>query len=133
MSHMVSASTSSDRSKRWTDSAGRISAAARDDEYKSGGGGSDPSWLIGTQGRHRGSIHGDIWRGSAADLASRGSIAVYPTAGWWKTRQALQQYDRAVRYSLVVSIRAPEVDVDLYAEVANRIAVEVPMEIVTGP
>lgn len=112
---------------------GRISAAARDDEYKSGGGGSDPSWLIGTQGRHRGSIHGDIWRGSAADLASRGSIAVYPTAGWWKTRQALQQYDRAVRYSLVVSIRAPEVGVDLYAEVANRIAVEVPMEIETGP
>ena len=112
---------------------GRISAAARDDEYKSGGAGTDPSWLIGTQGRHRGSIHGDIWRGSAADLASRGSIAVYPTSGWWRTRQALQQYDRAVRYSLVVSIRAPEVDVDLYTEVANRIAVEVPMGIETGP
>lgn len=108
---------------------GRISAAARDEQYKTGAGGSDPSWLIGIQGRHRGSIHGDIWRGSGADLASRGSIAVYPTSGWWKTRQALQQYDRAVRYSLVVSIRAPAVDVDLYTEVANRIAVEVPVEI----
>lgn len=112
---------------------GRISAAARDDEYKRGGGGIDPSWLIGTQGRHRGSIHGDIWRGSAADLASRGSIAVYPTSGWWKTRRALRQYDRAVRYSLAVSIRAREVDVDLYTEVANRIAVEAPVEIETGP
>ncbi len=108
---------------------GRISAAARDDKYESGGGGGDPSWLIGTQGRHRGSIHGDIWRGSAADLASRGYIAVYPTSGWWKTRQTLKHYDRDVRYALVVSIRAPEVDVDLYTEVANRIDVGVPVEI----
>ncbi len=111
---------------------GRISAAARDDKYESGGGGGDPSWLIGTQGRHRGSIHGDIWRGSAADLASRGSIAVYPTSGWWKTRPTLRHYDRAVRYALVVSIRAPEVDVDLYTEVANRIDVGVPVEIETS-
>lgn len=108
---------------------GRMSAAARDDRYASGASGDDPAWLIGTQGRHRGSLHGDIWRGTAADLASRGAIAVYPTTGWWKTRKALGQYDRAVRYSLVVSIRAPEVDVDLYTEVANRIDVGVPVGI----
>ena len=108
---------------------GRISAAARDDQYVSGTSGGDSAWLIGTQNRHRGSLHGDIWRGSAAELASRGAIAVYPTSGWWKTRPALKHYDRAVRYSLVVSIRAPEVDVDLYAEVANQIAVGVPVEI----
>ena len=81
-------------------------------------GGGDPSWLIGGQGRHRGSLHGDIWRGTAADLANRGSIAVYPTAGWWKTRPALERYDKAARYALVVSIKAPEVDVDLYSEVS---------------
>lgn len=108
---------------------GRISATARDDQYPSSAGGSDPAWLIGTQNRHRGSLHGDIWQGTAADLASRGAIAVYPTSGWWKTRPALKHYDRAVRYALVVSIRAPEVDVDLYAEVANRIDVGVPVEI----
>lgn len=107
---------------------GRISAAARDDGYRTGTSG-DPKWLIGTQARHRGSLHGDIWRGSAADLASRGAIAVYPTTGWWKSRPRLKHYDRAVRYSLVVSIRAPEVDVDLYAEVANQIDVGVPVEI----
>ncbi len=108
---------------------GRISAAARDDEYAGGTSGDDPAWLIGTQSRHRGSLHGDIWRGTAADLASRGAIAVYPTSGWWRTRSALRHYDRAVRYSLVVSIRAPDVDVDLYAEVANQIDVGVPVEI----
>lgn len=108
---------------------GRISAASRDDRYKSGTSGDDPSWLIGTQGRHRGSLHGDIWRGTAVDLASRGAIAIYPTSGWWKSRQALKQYDRTVRYALVVSIRAPEVDVDLYTEVANQIDVELPVEV----
>ena len=64
-------------------------------------------------------------RGTAAALASRGAIAVYPTAGWWKTRHALERYDKAARYALVVSIKAPEVDVDLCTEVANRIAVGV--------
>ena len=85
----------------------------------------DTAWLIGARGRHRGSLHGDIWRGTAAALASRGAIAVYPTAGWWKTRHALERYDKAARYALVVSIKAPEVDVDLCTEVANRIAVGV--------
>lgn len=107
----------------------RINLAARDEEkgtVSSSGG--DPSWLIGPRGRHRGSLHSDIWRGTGADLASRGMIGVYPTAGWWKTRYALERYDKAARYALVVSIRAPEVDVDLYAEVASLIAQTVPVE-----
>ena len=104
----------------------RVNLAARDEgEGSPGRGGGDPAWLIGARGRHRGSLHSDIWMGTAADLASRGVIAVYPTAGWWKTRQALERYDKAARYALVVSIRAPEVDVDLCTEVTNRIAVEV--------
>ena len=104
----------------------RVNLAARDeDEGSPRRSDGDSAWLIGARGRHRGSLHGDIWQGTAADLASRGVIAVYPTAGWWKTRQALERYDKAVRYALVVSIRAPEVDVDLYTEVANRIAVGV--------
>ena len=104
----------------------RVNLAARDeDEGSPGRSGGDAAWLIGARGRHRGSLHGDIWRGTAADLASRGIIAVYPTAGWWKTRQALERYDKAARYALVVSIRAPEVDVDLCTEVANQIAVGV--------
>ena len=100
----------------------RINLAARDEEEGTGGGGTDPAWLIGTNQRHRGSLHGDIWRGTAADLAGRGSIAVYPALGWWKRRPALERYDQQARYALVVSIRAPETDVDLYTEVANRIA-----------
>ena len=107
----------------------RINVAARDEEegpYRAQG--SEPEWLIGKQTRHRGSLHADIWHGSAADLASRGSLAVYPAVGWWKTRQALERYDQTARYALVVSIKAPEVDVDLRTEVANQIGVPVEIE-----
>ena len=107
----------------------RINAAARDEEEGTHRRqDSDPAWLIGKQVRHRGSLHGDIWRGSAADLASRGSLAVYPAVGWWKTRQALERYNQAARYALVVSIRAPEVDVDLRTPVANQIGVPIEIE-----
>ena len=99
----------------------RINAAARDEDEGTRRSGDDPLWLIGKQNRHRGSLHGDMWRGSAAALASRGHIAVYPSLGWWKTRTAFERYSRAARYALIVSIRAPESNVDLHAEVANQI------------
>ena len=107
----------------------RINLAARDEEEGTVGGNTDPSWLIGKQQRHRGSLHGDIWRGTAVDLASRESIAVYPALGWWKTRSALERYDKAARYALIVSISAPETDIDLYTEVANRIGLPVEAEV----
>ena len=107
---------------------GRINAAARDEEEGAARGHGDPAWLIGAQNRHRGSLHGDIWRGTAADLASRGQIAIYPAMGWWRTRPNLERYDQAARYALVVSIRAPETDVDLYTAVANRIGALIAIE-----
>lgn len=106
----------------------RINASAADADAGSQGGGTDPAWLIGPDSRHRGSLHSDIWIGTAADLASRGVLAVYPTSGWWKERTRLQRYDRVARYALVVSIHAPEVDVDLYTPVANQLQVPIAVE-----
>ena len=106
----------------------RINAAARDEEEGTLARGDDPGWLIGKQNRHKGSLHSDIWRGSAADLASRGTLAVYPALGWWKTRLRLERFGKAARYALIVSIRAPEIDVDLYTAIANQIAVPVTVE-----
>ena len=106
----------------------RVNAAARDEEERTHRGDDDPRWLIGKQTRHRGSLHGDIWRGNAAELASRGSIAVYPALGWWKTRPVLERYNQAARYALIVSIRAPESNVDLYTEVANQIRISTEVE-----
>ena len=101
-------------------------AGARDEESEAGG--SDPDWDLGTKARHRGSLHSDIWHGTAAELAGRGGIAVYPTQGWWKTRQHLKRYNLPVRYALLISIRAPEIEVDLATEIANQIGVSVAVE-----
>jgi len=103
----------------------RINRLARDEGEGTATRGSDPRWMLGSKLRHRGSIHCDIWRGTAADLAGRGILAVYPTLGWWKTRVGLQRYNKRSRYALVVSIRAPEVDVDLYNVVQNLVATPV--------
>ena len=65
-------------------------------------------------------IHSNVWRGSAADLASRNYIAVYPTLGWWRTRKKESRFDQIANYSLVVSIETPQENVDIYTPVANQ-------------
>lgn len=107
----------------------RINKASRADKEDKPDSSEDSSWLVGIDGRHKGSIHKDIWRGSAAELAERGQIAIYPASGWWKTRTSHQRFDSKARYSLVVSISVPEVDVDIYTEVDNRISATVPAAI----
>lgn len=87
----------------------------------------DPGWLLGSQKRTKGSLHSDKWTGTAADLAERGHLAVYPVGGWWKERPHLGRWKRAVRYSLIVTIRVPEIEVDIYTAVANQIAVGIPV------
>lgn len=66
--------------------------------------GSETGWTLGQQCRDKGSIHKDIWEGSALDLALCHPIAIHPISDWWKTRKKLKRYDNSVRYSLVVSI-----------------------------
>ncbi len=102
----------------------RINLKARDaDEGSSTSSENDPSWMLGMRNRHKGSLHSDIWRGSAADLASRGMLAVFPVSGWWKTRRKLERYNQYADYSLLVSIHAPEVDVELYTAIENQIMI----------
>ncbi|WP_221033479.1 S8 family peptidase, partial [Pseudomonas amygdali] len=91
----------------------RVNAAALDDENGVPNQDNDPAWTLGKQKRHRGSLHQDTWNGTAAELASRGYLAVYPSLGWWKTRGALERYDSPARYALIISIKVPEVDTDI--------------------
>jgi hypothetical protein len=104
----------------------RINKAAQDEEAGEPIGmvGGD-DWVLGPI-RDRGSIHSDIWRGSAAALAERDAIGVFPISGWWKEKPALQRWDRAARYALLVSIRATEAEVDIYNSIATQLAVPVP-------
>jgi hypothetical protein len=85
----------------------------------------DDGWIVGPQLRHRGSLHADRWCGPASDLADRGAIAVYPTLGWWRELKRHERFERSARYSLVVSILAPEATVDLYAAIEATIQAKV--------
>ena len=87
------------------------------------------NWALGPTLRTAGSIHTDIWKGTAADLANRGEIAVYPITGWWKDNKARDRSDLGVRYALVVSIETPEAQVDIWTPVAQQIGVTVPIEV----
>lgn len=84
-------------------------------------------WLFGPDYRVSGSLHSDIWTGTAADLADRGAIAVYPVTGWWKELKSRDRSERGARYALVVSIETPGQEVDIWTPVAEQIGV--PIEI----
>lgn len=101
----------------------RINKQAREEGEKPLELKTETGWLFGRdQQTSSGSLHTDIWRGTAADLASKEAIVVYPVAGWWKNRPKMDQSDQGVNYSLVVSIEAPEVEVDLWAAVEQQVA-----------
>jgi hypothetical protein len=107
------------------DFVARINAAAQQEDDGAPANPRDVGWYLGDRQRHRGSLHQDVWEGTAADLASRGFIAVYPSAGWWRTRPTLERYALPARYSLIVSIRADQAEVDLYSVIANKVAIVV--------
>ncbi|MCX7246329.1 MAG: S8 family peptidase [Burkholderiales bacterium] len=115
------------------DFVARINAAAEREDDGDPVDPKDPNWFLGDQKRHRGSLHQDIWRGTAAELASRGYVAIYPAKGWWRTRPAQERYDSPARYSLIVSIRTPQTDVDLYTPIAQMVAAQsaVPVVVTT--
>lgn len=110
----------------------RINVAARtEEEGHPGTQSASDHWLIGANGRDKGSIHSDIWQGTAAELAASDVIAVYPVIGWWRERAHLGRWNRRSRYSLIVSITTTAEDVDIYTPVANKLGITVPVAVET--
>jgi hypothetical protein len=107
----------------------RINQRARDEEEGSHQvGGSDSNWRLGPRFRHLGSLHSDTWAGTAAQLAERGILAIYPALGWWKTAKKLERYNNLARYALVVTIKVPETMIDLYNVVAQAIGTPITIQ-----
>lgn len=106
----------------------RLSESADDYEGPEG----DPGgWFLGSNLRKRGSLHSDIWTGSAAALADMHTIAVYPVGGWWKYRTSQDRWRNEVRYCLIVSIDMPDESIDIYSVVQNLAESQVQVEIPT--
>lgn len=101
--------------------------ALDEDEGRPEVAGDSEGWFLGGRTRNKGSIHSDIWSGTAADLAERGAIGIYPVSGWWKDQPKRDRSSRGARYALVVSIETAAEDVDIWTPVAQ--AVGVPIEV----
>ena len=103
----------------------RINKNARDEAYQSQSISDSEEWQLGSNLRGQGSVHSDTWTGSASALAEKGYIAVYPVIGWWKERANFECWGKQARYALIVSIKTPEVETDIYTAVENQIAVSI--------
>jgi hypothetical protein len=86
-------------------------------------------WLLGPQAVQAGSLHCDLWRGPAIDLARHDLIAIYPVGGWWKSHIGQRRMNDVARYALGISITAPDQDVDLYAEISAEIEARIAAEV----
>jgi hypothetical protein len=107
----------------------RINQLALEEEERRPRSQTDASeWQFGPEQRTAGSLHTDIWTGTAADLAQRGAVAIFPVSGWWKERPDRDRSNRGARYSLVVSIDTPGLDVDIWTPVAEEIGVPITIE-----
>jgi hypothetical protein len=90
------------------------------------------SWVFGRNVRSRGSLHSDTWIGTAAELASKSHLAVFPVGGWWKDWGPANRFDETIRYALVVSLEVAEsVQIDLYTPIEAKIRVPVVIPVVT--
>lgn len=101
---------------RWDEELGRASVTSSSDTSE---------WIFGEHIRSKGSLHSDIWEGTAVSLAERNQIAVYPVVGWWRERHSEGHTDKKARYSLVVTISTPSTDVDIYTPVENQVVTEI--------
>lgn len=83
----------------------------------------DRLWEFGITLHSLGSIHSDFIETSAAELSTIKYLAVYPPRkGWWAGK-GKNERPRTMRYSLVVSIETPSLDVPIYESVSSQIKI----------
>ena len=80
-----------------------------------------------------GSLHSDEWTGPAVNLLSRSVICIKPVGGWWNDRAKAQVRGQKARYSLVVSLRSHDTDVDLYTPISAIVEAETEVEAIVIP
>ncbi|MBN9219632.1 MAG: S8 family peptidase [Mesorhizobium sp.] len=88
----------------------------------------DNGWLLGADSMSAGSLHCDTWTGPAVNLLGRDMLCIKPVGGWWRDRAAADIVNRKTRYALVITLKAPRTDIDLYTPIAIRVAPPVRVE-----
>jgi hypothetical protein len=90
----------------------------------------DTKWMLGEDSISAGSVHCDVWQGSAIELLQRSMLCVKPVNGWWRNRASTEICNRQARYALVVTLKAANVELDIHTSVAAA-AVRVPVAVET--
>lgn len=85
----------------------------------------DENWTFGPSSISAGSLHCDLWQGSGAQLAARNMICVKPVGGWWKERRTREVCEQQARYALIITLSAPDTEVDIYTPISAVIEQEV--------
>ena len=112
--------------ERLADFERRINAASREEDNDPvGTSAGSERWAIGANGRKLGSIHSDMWVGTAAEISTCNLIGVYPVIGWWRERHYLGRCNRRTRFCLIVSLHTPIQSIDLYTPVATKIGISI--------
>ena len=93
----------------------------------------DDNWRFGPNSMSAGSLHSDEWTGPAINLLSRDMICVKPVGGWWNNRANADTRGQKARYSLVISLRSQDTDVDLYTPISTMIETEIGVEAIAIP
>ncbi|MGB2720881.1 MAG: S8 family peptidase [Rhodococcus sp. (in: high G+C Gram-positive bacteria)] len=108
----------------------RINREAANDEDSAGTASSGTDrWLVGPDQRNFGSLHQDLWEGSGQELSACNSIAVYPVGGWWKRNTRKDRLNLPIRYSLIVSLKTREENIDLYTPIATQLNIPITTEL----
>jgi hypothetical protein len=91
----------------------------------------DPRWMLGEDSISAGSLHCDVWTGPAIELLNRDTLCVKPVNGWWRNRASTDVCNRKSRYALIVTLKAQNVDLDIYTPVRASIGLPVPVVVTT--
>ena len=110
----------------------RINVAIREEDEEIETYSGSKRWFLGANNRKLGSIHSDIWEGTAAQMALCNKIAVFPIIGWWRKRRNLHKENTKTRYSLIVSLETPPIDINIYAAVEALIKIPIEIQIETA-
>jgi hypothetical protein len=109
--------------------AKRVNAAERDEGERAARVGDGDRWLFGPNSISAGSLHCDVWTGPAASLLTRDTICVRPVGGWWRNRADIATCERRTRYTLVLSLKTDNEEIDLYTPIDLAVSNDLGIEI----
>jgi Subtilase family len=92
----------------------------------------DGRWLLGPKSVSAGSLHCDVWTGPAIELAGRDTLCIKPVVGWTRKRSKPEICNTMRRYSLIITIKARNSDIDLYTPISALIPIEAAIAVEIG-